>query len=310
MSEPKGLSFGDDPTPAKPTSNNLVSSNPARPNNSSNSNSSGASSSKSNSAFANLLLPKLLPTNLQEETFGDVTYQLQGELVPVLTIDLSKSQGVYFEHHILLWKHPTVRIAMKSMKGMFKRMIAGMQIFMTEASGKGCIAFSRDGAGHIVPIHLKHGYEVDIREHQFLAATSNIDYDFERVRGIGNMFFGGAGFFIDKFKANQGDGIVWVHGYGNVFEKTLAAGEVIDIETGGWLYKSPSVQMETKVDNLTSGFFGGMKFIVNRFTGPGKVGIQSMYIHNPDGTDDGGSNATQTNNNNGNTVGTILNLIR
>jgi len=39
--------------------------------------------------------------------------------------------------------------------------------------------------------------------------------------------------------------------------------------------------METVVDRLTSGFFGGMNFIVNRFTGPGRVGLQSMYLHMP-----------------------------
>ena len=39
---------------------------------------------------------------------------------------------------------------------------------------------------------------------------------------------------------------------------------------------------ETVVDRLTSGLFGAsFNFIVNRFTGPGRVGIQSMYLHMP-----------------------------
>jgi uncharacterized protein (AIM24 family) len=37
------------------------------------------------------------------------------------------------------------------MKGAFKRMVAGMPIFLTEAQGPGEIAFSRDGAGHRFP---------------------------------------------------------------------------------------------------------------------------------------------------------------
>jgi uncharacterized protein (AIM24 family) len=224
-------------------------------------------------------LPRLLPTSAEGETYGGVTYHIDGELVPVLTVDVAKT-AVYFEHHILLWKHPQVTIGLKAMKGALKRMMAGMQIFVTEASGNGMIAFSRDGAGHIVPIHLKAGTEMVVREHQFLAATANIDYTFERVRGVANMLFGGSGFFIDRFRAN-GDGILWLHGYGNVFEKELAPGESIDIEPGGWLYKDPGVAMETVVDRLTAGFFGGMNFIVNRFTGPGRVGIQSMYLHMP-----------------------------
>jgi uncharacterized protein (AIM24 family) len=225
-------------------------------------------------------MPRLMPTKATAETFGGVTYHIDGELVPALTIDVS-AMPVYFEHHILLWKNPSVRIGLRAMRGALKRMMAGMQVFITEASGPGLIAFSRDGAGHIVPIHLPAGQELHVREHQFLAATASIDYTFERVRGISNMMFGGTGFFIDKFHSHQGDGILWLHGYGNVFEKMLAPGEQIDIEPGGWLYKDPSVRMETIVDRLTSGFFGGMNFIVNRFTGPGRVGLQSMYLHMP-----------------------------
>ena len=39
--------------------------------------------------------------------------------------------------------------------------------------------------------------------------------------------------------------------------------------------------MDTIVDRLTSGLFGARNFVVNRFTGPGRVGIQSMYLHMP-----------------------------
>ena len=226
-------------------------------------------------------LPTLMPTKAEGETFGGVTYHVDGELVPVLSVDVTH-MPVYFEHHILLWKNPTVRIGLKSLKGALKRMFAGMQIFVTEASGEGVIAFSRDGAGHIVPIHLKAGEELHVREHQFLAATQAVDYSFERVKGLATMLFGQSGFFIDKFRGESGDGVLWLHGYGNVFEKVLAPGEQIDVEPGGWLYKDPAVRMDTVVDRLTSGLFGStMNFVVNRFTGPGRVGIQSMYLHMP-----------------------------
>ena len=52
--------------------------------------------------------PALLPTSLETESLGGVTYHLDGELVPVLTVDARRrTMPVYFEHHILLWKHPT-----------------------------------------------------------------------------------------------------------------------------------------------------------------------------------------------------------
>ena len=223
--------------------------------------------------------PKILPTQATDEMFANVRYHLDGELVPMLTVEMPPGGAVYFEHHVLLWKHPGVNIGLRAMQGTFKRMMAGMQIFVTEARGPGQIAFSRDGAGHIVPMHLKAGEELHVREHQFLAATANIDYTFERVKGVANILFGGTGFFIDKFHGHKGDGIVWLHGYGNVFEKLLAAGETIDVEPGGWLYKDPGVRMETTMARLSTGVFAGFSLVLNRFTGPGRLGLQSMYIH-------------------------------
>jgi len=223
-------------------------------------------------------LPKLMPTTASAESFGGVTYHIDGELVPVLSVDVSQ-MPVYFEHHILLWKHPTVRIGLKALKGLLKRMIAGMQVFVTEASGPGVIAFSRDGAGHIVPIHLRHGEELHVREHQFLAATGNIDYSFERVRGLATMMFGQSGFFIDKFTASHGDALVWLHGHGNVFLAELGEGEQLDVEPGAWLYKDPTIKMEAITLGLKMGMFGGGgKLTWNRFTGPGKLALQTMFI--------------------------------
>ena len=84
-----------------------------------------------------------------------------------------------------------------------------------------------------------------MREHHFLAATDNLDYSFERVKGVRNMLLGGQGFFIDTFAATGGDAVVWVSGQGNVFEVSLGAGEQIDVEAGGWLYKDTSVKLES-----------------------------------------------------------------
>jgi uncharacterized protein (AIM24 family) len=223
--------------------------------------------------------PVLKPTTAQAETFAGVTYHLDGELVPVLTVELTGTP-VYFEHHVLLWKDTQTQIGVKQLAGAFKRVMSGMPIFMTEARGPGRIAFSRDGVGHLFAMHLKQGQTLDVREHQFLAATDQLDYTFARVKGVANMLMGGTGFFIDTFTAQKGDGILWLHGYGNVFEVFLNVGEQIDIEPGGWIYKDRSVQMETQFQKLATGMFASAGQLVwNHFKGPGRIGLQSMYIH-------------------------------
>ncbi len=82
-----------------------------------------------------MAVPTLLPTNKQDETFGGVTYHIQGELVPALQLELSNT-GVYFEHHILLWKDPAVQIAIHPVKGGLKRMLAGMPFLLTGATDR------------------------------------------------------------------------------------------------------------------------------------------------------------------------------
>jgi len=226
-------------------------------------------------------VPVLKATAARNETFAGVTYHIEGELVPVLHIELS-GVPVYFEHYILLWKDLNVKIGVRPLSGGLKRVLAGIPIFLTEVTGPGQICFSRDGAGQLFGMHLNSGQRIDMREHQFLAATGNVEYGFTRVKGVSNMLLGGTGFFVDHFTAQSGDGIVWLYGYGNVFEVNLAAGEQIDIEPGGWIYKDPSVNMETQFQKFSTGLFASAaSFVWNRFTGPGRVGIQSMYVHTP-----------------------------
>ena len=70
-----------------------------------------------------------------------------------------------------------------------------------------------------------------------------------------------------------------LHGYGNVFERTLKAGESIMLEPGAFLYKDSTVTMNVHMQKLTSGFLGGVSMSLAEMVGPGRVGIQSMYVH-------------------------------
>jgi uncharacterized protein (AIM24 family) len=223
-------------------------------------------------------LPEPIKIDITDETFAGVTYHVRGALVPELQLEVS-NQAVMFEHHTLLWKEHGVNIELRKLPGGVKRKIAGLDFFITRTAGPGRIAFSRDWPGQCIPLHLARGREINVREHHFLAATDNIDYSYERVKGVRNMLLGGSGFFIDKFHAKDGDAVVWVSGQGNVFELELESGEEIDVEAGGWLYKDPSVSLESHSIGLKSGMFAGdHKLTWNRFTGPGKLAIQTLYV--------------------------------
>jgi uncharacterized protein (AIM24 family) len=228
-------------------------------------------------------LPEPIKASVEDESFAGVTYHVRGELVPELQIEIS-NQAVMFEHHVLLWKQTQLEIELKKLPGMIKRKIAGMDFFVTRTKGQGRIAFSRDSPGQCVPMHLKAGEGLDVREHQYIAATDNLDYSFERIQGVRNMLVGGSGFFMDKFRATGDDALVWLHGHGNVFEVQLDAGDQLDVEAGAWLYKDPTVNMEAVTMGLKTGLMGGGgKLTWNRFTGPGRLAIQTMFIDPDEG---------------------------
>jgi uncharacterized protein (AIM24 family) len=83
---------------------------------------------------------------------------------------------------------------------------------------------------------------------------------------------------MDRFVTHQEQGLLLLHGYGNVFQKTLNPGEKILVEPGGFLYKDSSVQMNTVKQNIRTGLMGHNMFLAE-MVGPGRVGIQSMYVH-------------------------------
>jgi uncharacterized protein (AIM24 family) len=217
--------------------------------------------------------------DMTEIHFGESTCQVEGEIVPVAEINLGRGDAVFFEHHVLLWKDETTRMSVMPLSGGVKRALAGMPFIISVAHGPGRVAFSRDATGELVVLPLHPGMELDVREHAFLLASHSIDYSYLRIKGLRNILLGGQGMFMDRFVTQNTPGLLLLHGYGNVFERTLKAGESILVEPGAFLYKDSTVAMDVEVVKLTSGFFGGTGMSLGRMTGPGRVGIQSMYVH-------------------------------
>jgi len=217
--------------------------------------------------------------DMTEIQFGNSTCQVEGEIVPVAEMNLQQGDAIYFEHHVLLWKDDTVPLTVMSLQGGMKRALAGMPFIITIAHGPGRVAFSRDATGELVVLPLHPGMELDVREHAFLLASHQIAFSYTRIKGLRNILFGGQGMFMDRFVTSNEPGLLLLHGYGNVFERTLKNGENILIEPGAFLYKDASVAMNVESQKLTTGFFGGTGMNLARLTGPGRVGIQSMYVH-------------------------------
>ena len=76
--------------------------------------------------------------------FSNSTCQIDGGIVPVAELALAEGNAVFFEHHVVLWKEPSLAISVMDSGGGIKRMVGGMPRVLNVATGPGRIAVSRD----------------------------------------------------------------------------------------------------------------------------------------------------------------------
>jgi len=206
---------------------------------------------------------------------GKFSVTVTGELVPIVQVTLPEDDYIYFEHHTILAKDTTVGVSMMKLKGLTKRIFAGLPLLQIKASGPGEISLSHNGVGEVIALEIRD-HEIDVQQHHFLFATSGVTYGYTALRGFKNIFGGAATtYFMDRF---SGRGLLALHGFGNVVVRTLESGESVDIEPSAWLFKDSSVQMNTFSTRLTAGLLGGTFLWMTRFTGPGRIAYESLSI--------------------------------
>src|SRR5579862_5954854 len=108
---------------------------------------------------------------------GQSSAQIAGRFVPTAEISVAAGDSLYFPHPSLLWAEPAVDISAMSLRKAWTRLRAGLPLVMLEARGPGKIAFSHDTAGELLAVPLQPGASVDVREHQMVAATGAVTYD-------------------------------------------------------------------------------------------------------------------------------------
>jgi len=221
--------------------------------------------------------------------FGDSFCQIEGLYVPVADLNLAAGDSVYFSHHVLLWKDSHIQIEPMSLKGAWTRMFAGMPLIMTQVRGPGHVAFSKDLPGELIPIPIQPGESVDVREHLFLAATGHVAYDwfqsgvwFEtRTDKDERETHYPVGQFMDRFSTGNQPGLLLLHAGGNVFTRHLRPHETILVKPTAMIFKDPTVQMHLHFEHPNMRFMGwgnwSNRYLWLRVTGPGRVGIQSVF---------------------------------
>ena len=160
-----------------------------------------------------------------------------------------------------------------------KRVLSGDTFFVTTFANatnmRRRVAFSSHFPGKIQAVDLMEwGGVIIAQKDSFLCAPRGTLVDIAFTRRIGAGFFGGEGFILQRI---SGDGVAVLHASGALWEKTLAAGETLRVDTGCIVAMESRVQYDIQmVPGVKTALFGGEGLFFATLTGPGRIMLQTM----------------------------------
>ena len=165
--------------------------------------------------------------------------------------------------------------------GAGKRLLTGESLFMTAftnmGNGKKRVSFASPYPGKIIPLDLfEMGGKVICQKDAFLCAAKGVSVGIDFQKRLGTGIFGGEGFIMQKL---EGDGMAFVHAGGHVFERTLAQGEMVKIDTGCLVALTQTVDYDIQfIGGIRNSIFGGEGLFFATLRGPGRVWIQTLPV--------------------------------
>jgi len=222
----------------------------------------------------------------------EIDFKIYGDDMQFVEVELDPGETVIAEAGSLMMMEDQIHMEtifgdgssgggglMGKLLGAGKRMITGESLFMTtftnQGSGKKHVSFASPYPGKIVPMDLSElGGKIICQKDAFLAAAKGVSVGVEFQRKIGAGFFGGEGFIMQKL---EGDGMAFVHAGGTIFQKTLAPGEILRVDTGCLVAMTKDVDYNIEmVKGVKTALFGGEGLFFATLRGPGTVWIQSL----------------------------------
>jgi uncharacterized protein (TIGR00266 family) len=222
----------------------------------------------------------------------EVDYRIFGDEMQFVEIELDPQEAAIAEAGALMYMDDGIRMEtifgdgtqqggglVGALVGAGKRLLTGESLFMTvfvnEGQGRKRAAFGAPYPGKIVAIRLPEvGGELIAQKDSFLCAAKGVSIGIAFQKRIGAGFFGGEGFIMQRL---TGDGMCFVHAGGTLHERTLAAGEIVRVDTGCIVGFQPGVSYDIQfVGGVRSAIFGGEGLFFATLRGPGKIWLQSL----------------------------------
>lgn len=228
------------------------------------------------------------------KTNHEIDYRIYGEEMQYVEVELDPNETAIAESGAFMMMDDGIQMqtlfgdGSQQQQGLLgklmsagKRILTGESLFMTAftntSHGKKRVSFASPYPGKIIPLDLsRHEGKIVAQKDSFLCAAKGVSIGIELQRKLGTGLFGGEGFIMQKL---EGDGMAFVHAGGHVFEKTLAPGEFLRIDTGCLVAYTRHINYDIQfVGGIKNTLFGGEGLFFATLRGPGKVWIQTLPI--------------------------------
>lgn len=210
-------------------------------------------------------------------------FRLIGSVVPAVEILFEQpGESVFTQAGGMTWMTDGIEMTTNTRGGLMKgigRVFAGESLFLanyTSTKADASMAFASCGPGSIYRIDLDTSKPMTCQKGSFLCAQDTVTLKTTFTKKISAGLFGGAGIILQEV---SGSGTAFLEVYGDLFEKELAPGEVLKIDTGNLVAFESGMSYEIEiVKGLKNIFFGGEGLFLAKITGPGKVIVQTQSI--------------------------------
>src|SRR5437773_9812391 len=225
-------------------------------------------------------------------TMHEIDYQIHGDAMQFVEIELDPMEAAVAEAVVMIKQNAAYEMEtifgdgsqqnsgfMGALMGAGKRLLTGESLFMTDfqnrGQGKKRVAFGAPYPGKIIPVKLSEiGGEIWAQKDSFLCAAKGVSVGIAFNKKVGAGLFGGEGFIMERL---QGDGWAFIHAGGTMYQRDLAPGELLRVDTGCIVAFQPKVDFDIQfVGKIKSALFGGEGLFFATLRGPGRIWLQSL----------------------------------
>ena len=224
----------------------------------------------------------------------EIDYEIKGSEMQFVEVELDPGESAIAEAGAMMFKDASISMEtvfgdgshQSQTSGFFgklvgagKRLLTGESLFTTvftqQGQGKARVAFAAPYPGKILPMNLADlGGMLICQKDAFLAGAKGVSVGIAFQRKLMTGLFGGEGFIMQKL---EGDGWVFVHAGGTLYERTLQPGEELHVDTGCVVAYTPGINFDViPAGGVKSMIFGGEGVFFARLVGPGHIWLQSL----------------------------------